>query len=73
MLKERELSADSVIKNYLTTASDGKSYEVLYYSSKVYDDFDKKRKDFEAKLADQQDIQFLEIVEQKVKATKENQ
>ena len=32
ILKERELSADSVIKNYLTTASDGKPYEVMYYS-----------------------------------------
>lgn len=32
VLKEGELSADSVIKNYLTTASDGKSYETLFYS-----------------------------------------
>ena len=32
ILKERELSADSVIKNYLTTASDGKPYDVMYYS-----------------------------------------
>ena len=30
ILKEGELSADSVIKNYLTTASDGKKYEVTY-------------------------------------------
>lgn len=32
ILRERELSADSVIKNYLTTASDGKPYDVMYYS-----------------------------------------
>ena len=32
ILKERELSADSVIKNYLTTASDGKPYDVMYCS-----------------------------------------
>lgn len=32
VLKERELDTDSVIKNYLTTASDGKSYDVTYYS-----------------------------------------
>lgn len=32
VLSERELSANSVVKNYLTTASDGKSYEVAYYS-----------------------------------------
>ena len=32
ILKEKELSADSVIKNYLTTASDGKPYDVMYYS-----------------------------------------
>ena len=32
ILKERELSADSVVKDYLTTASDGKKYEVTFYS-----------------------------------------
>lgn len=32
VLKERELDANSVVKNYLTTASDGKSYDVTYYS-----------------------------------------
>lgn len=32
VLKERELDVNSVIKNYLTTASDGKSYDVTYYS-----------------------------------------
>ena len=32
IMKEGELSADSVIKNYLTTASDGKEYDTMYYS-----------------------------------------
>ena len=29
---ERELSEDSVVKEYLTTAADGKSYKTLYYN-----------------------------------------
>lgn len=32
ILKERELQQDSVIKEYLTTASDGKNYNVTFYS-----------------------------------------
>lgn len=32
ILKERELEEKSVIKNYLTTASDGKEYEVTFYA-----------------------------------------
>ena len=32
ILKEGELQRNSVIKNYLTTASDGKKYEVTFYS-----------------------------------------
>lgn len=32
ILKEKELSADSVIKDYLTTAADGKQYSVIYYA-----------------------------------------
>ena len=32
ILKEKELEANSVIKNYLTTASDGKDYKVTFYS-----------------------------------------
>jgi hypothetical protein len=32
ILKERELDKDSVIKDYLTTASDGKEYNVNFYS-----------------------------------------
>lgn len=32
ILKEGELNEKSVIKNYLTTASDGKQYDVVFYS-----------------------------------------
>lgn len=32
ILKEKELNQNSVIKNYLTTAADGKQYEVAFYS-----------------------------------------
>ena len=32
ILKEKELRLDSVIKDYLTTAADGKQYEVAFYS-----------------------------------------
>ena len=32
ILKERELSKDSVVKEFLTTAADGKNYNVVFYS-----------------------------------------
>ena len=32
VLKDRELDANTVVKDYLTTASDGKSYHIKYYS-----------------------------------------
>lgn len=32
ILKDNELSANSVVKDYLTTASDGKNYKVRFYS-----------------------------------------
>lgn len=32
VLKDKELKENSVVKNYLTTASDGKQYEVTFYS-----------------------------------------
>ena len=32
ILKERELNEISVVKNYLTTAADGKNYNVVFYS-----------------------------------------
>ena len=32
ILNDKELEEKSVVKNYLTTASDGKNYEVAFYS-----------------------------------------
>ncbi len=32
ILKDRELEANSVVKNFFTTASDGKEYEIIFYS-----------------------------------------
>ena len=32
ILKEKELNKDSVVKDYLTTAADGKQYNVVFYS-----------------------------------------
>ena len=32
ILKEKELSENSVVKNYLTTAADGKDYNVTFYA-----------------------------------------
>jgi hypothetical protein len=32
ILEESELGADSVVKNFFTTASDGKDYEVMFYA-----------------------------------------
>ena len=32
ILKEKELKEDSVVKNFLTTAADGKNYNVIFYS-----------------------------------------
>ena len=32
ILKEKELNRDSVVKDYLTTAADGKNYHVVFYS-----------------------------------------
>ena len=46
IMEDNELDKNSVVKNYLTTASDGKSYE----------EFDTKRKQFEAQQADLYDL-----------------
>ena len=32
VLRDKELDKDSVVKNYLTTAADGKKYNVVFYS-----------------------------------------
>jgi hypothetical protein len=36
ILKERELNEISVVKQYLTTAADGKNYNVVFYSLETY-------------------------------------
>lgn len=81
ILKERELNEVSVVKNYLTTAADGKNYNVVFYSlemiiasnaemeaivRKVYDDFDANRKNYEAHLADAEDMKALEDLEKSI-------
>jgi hypothetical protein len=35
ILKEQELDENSVVKDYLTTAPDGKEYNVTFYSLEV--------------------------------------
>ena len=35
ILMEKELQEDSVVKNYLTTATNGKDYNVTFYSLKM--------------------------------------
>ena len=32
ILEDKELSANSVVKDYLTTATDGKNYDVIFYA-----------------------------------------
>ena len=34
-MKEKELNRDSVVKEFLTTAVDGKSYNVVFYSLEI--------------------------------------
>lgn len=36
VLQEKELDEKSVVKDYLTTASDGKNYNVTYYAFPVF-------------------------------------
>lgn len=57
VLEDNELDKNSVVKNYLTTASDGKSYE----------EFDTKRKQFEAQQADLYDLKEIEDWEKNIK------
>ena len=57
ILEDNELDKNSVVKNYLTTASDGKSYE----------EFDTKRKQIEAQQADLYDLKEIEDWEKNIK------
>jgi hypothetical protein len=77
ILKDSELDANSVIKDYLTTAADGKNYNVTFYSldmilavGKVYERFDQQRKLFESQQADEQDMKELKALEDSIKTAK---
>jgi hypothetical protein len=65
ILKEGELNADSVIKDYLTTASDGKNYNVTYYSLDTV--FNEQRKIYELQQADAEDANELKQLETSIK------
>ena len=56
ILKERELTEKSVVKEYLTTAADGKNYNVVFAT----------RKNYEAHLADAEDMKVLEDLEKSI-------
>ena len=77
IFKDKELDEKAVVKNYLTTASDGKNYEITYYALPmilaIYLEFDTKRKAFYASEADKSDeleLKALENLEKKLKAKK---
>ena len=83
-MKDKELDKESVVKNFLTTASDGKQYDVVFYSLEmilavgyrvrgvrgVYAQFDAHRKSYEAQLADEEDLKLLDDLEKEVKERK---
>ena len=77
IFKDKELDKKAVVKNYLTTASDGKNYEITYYALPmilaIYLEFDTKRKAFYASEADKSEeleLKALENLEKKLKAKK---
>ncbi|WP_432891511.1 hypothetical protein [Treponema putidum] len=77
IFKDKELDKKAVVKDYLTTASDGKNYEITYYALPmilaIYLEFDTKRKAFYASEADKSDeleLKALENLEKKLKAKK---
>ena len=84
ILKDKELDKESVVKKFLTTASDGKQYDVVFYSLEmilavgyrvrgvrgVYAQFDAHRKSYEAQLADEEDLKLLDDLEKEVKERK---
>ncbi|HRK28973.1 MAG TPA: hypothetical protein PK239_16995 [Chitinophagales bacterium] len=55
ILEDNELDANSVVKNFFTTAADGKNYEVTFYSTKRYNE---------------QDLEELKVLENKIKSNK---
>lgn len=75
ILNDRKLNEMSVVKNYFTTASDGKKYNAGFISNKqmeskiqkVYTEFEKWRKKIDAIEADKQDFEELKNLEEKIK------
>jgi len=67
-LNEAELSENSVVKDYLTTALDGKisNAEMEKQVRNIYDKFNSKRKRIDAEFADAQDLEDLKELEKKI-------
>jgi hypothetical protein len=67
ILKEKELEKNSVVKEYLTTSADGKELITHKQMQEIalgeYEQFDARRKAYEAKLADRQDEEELRQLE----------
>jgi len=72
ILEDNELDTNSVVKNYFTTAADGKNYETAMEQlvDKVYQAFDSKRKLEDFQMADEQDLEELKALESKIKSKK---
>jgi hypothetical protein len=72
ILEDNELDTNSVVKNYFTTAADGKNYETAMEQlvDKVYQTFDSKRKLEDSQMADEQDLEALKALESKIKSKK---
>lgn len=62
LFEEGELDPKSVVRNFRTTAADGKTYAV-----ERYDHFDAKRRQEEAIAADAEDLKTIEDLERKLK------
>jgi len=81
ILKEKELKSDSVIKDYLITADDGKiitlsSIPSCFMENKVkaiYDAFDQRRKKHEALEADALEEEEMKQIEEQIKTRKKDE
>ncbi len=81
ILKEKELKSDSVIKDYLITANDGKiitlsSIPSCFMENKVkaiYDAFDQRRKKHEALEADALEEEEMKQIEEQIKTRKKDE
>ena len=62
LFEEGELDPKSVVRNFRTTAADGKTYDV-----ERYDNFDAKRRQQEAIAADVEDLKAIEDLERRLK------